>query len=295
VTDNSGAIIPGVSVQVTNTATGVAARVQTNGEGNYLVPFLAPGPYQVTLEMPGCKTFQRDKLELRVADRLEVNITMEVGSVSENVTVTAESPLLETTSASTGFVIDVKRVAEIPLPHGVPFFLMQLSPGANFAGGALNNDRPYDSWSASYAINGSRANRSEISIDGAPASSTNFSRDIIASWVPPADAVAEFKVQTATFDASIGNTEGGAVNVSLKSGTNTLHGTAQLVKLRPELSANTFFGNRNRQPRADFSYGRWGATAGGPVRLPRLYEGRNRTSSSMATKRSTKPAPAGQL
>jgi len=279
VTDSSAAVVPGVSVVITSKSTGVATSVQTNEQGNYLAPYLIPGLYQVTAERSGFKRFLREAIELRVSDRLEVNITLEVGQPTEQITVVAETPLLETASASMGQVIDARRVADLPLPHGNPYHLIQLAPGANFAAPHQRNDRPYEPTNiVGYAIDGAKANRSEVMLDGVPNTSTSETAgEVIASYVPPADAVAEFKVQTAAFDSSIGQTEGGVVNISLKSGTNDFHGTAYYVKMAPEMTANTFFGNRSGTPRGNFRYNRWGTMASGPVVLPKLYNGRSRT------------------
>jgi hypothetical protein len=279
VMDTSGAVVPGVSVAITNRSTGVAASVQTNDQGLYAASYLIPGTYQVTAEHSGFKRFLRQEIEVRVGDRLELNITLELGSATEQITVVEETPLLETASASMGQVVDARRVADLPLPHGNPFHLIQLAPGANFAAPHQRNDRPFEPTNiVGYAIDGARANRNEVTLDGVPNTSTSETAgEVIASFVPPADAVAEFKVQTATFDAAVGQTEGGVVNISLKSGKNAFHGTAYYVKMAPEMTANTFFGNRAGSARGDFTYNRWGTMAGGPVILPKLYRGRSRT------------------
>ena len=122
-------------------------------------------------------------------------------------------------------------------------------------------------------MDGTRGNRSDLTIDGVPSTATANAGEVIASYVPPADIVQEFKVQTATFDASFGNTEGGVTNLSIKSGTNRFSGTAYFVKTPAKLFANDFFANANNIPLPDFSYNRYGGTAGGPVVLPG-YDGR---------------------
>ncbi len=277
VTDSSGAVIPGASVKITNQSTGVTTSLVTNDQGNYQAPYLIPGKYRVLAEMAGFKRFLREGVELRVSDRLELDIALNVGEVTETVTVVGDSPLLETATASLGQVVDSRRVAELPLPHGNPYHLIQLAPGVGFAR-SLTLDRPFEpTHIVGYAMDGVRSNRSEVTLDGVPNTSTADAREVISAYVPPTDVVAEFKVQTATFDASVGNTEGGAINVSLKSGANNFHGTAYLVKMDPSLTANLFFANRSAQPRGDFTYNRWGTMASGPVIFPKLYNGRNRT------------------
>lgn len=277
VTDSSGAVVPGATVRITNVATEVVAIAQSNEQGNYLAPFLIPGIYRLSSEMKGFKRVDRDRLELRVSDRLEVDIVLAPGEMSESVTVTAESPLLETTNASMGQVVDSRRVAELPIAHGNPFFLSQLAPGVAYVA-APTQDRPYDSYSTDFSMSGTRGWRSEVTVDGMPTGSTNYNAgQLIAGYTPPADVVAEFKVQTATFDASVGHTEGGSINVSQKAGTNTFHGTVLYAKMAPDLTASLYFANRAGQSKAPWSYDRWGTTSGGPVLLPKLYNGRNRT------------------
>lgn len=278
VIDSSGAVIPGATVRIENTATGTATNAVSNDQGSYQAPFLIPGPYRISVEKEGFKRYVRDGIELRVDDRLEIDLPLEVGGVAETVTITAEAPLLDTTNASLGQVVDARRVAELPLAHGVPFHLIKLAPGANFTISHTRFDQPYaPSHMAAYAMDGARSGRNEISLDGVPNTSTAGNNEVISSYVPPADVVAEFKVQTAPFDASVGQTEGGVVNVSLKSGTNALHGTAYYNKKHVSMDANSFFANRAGQPRGEFDYDRWGVSASGPVKLPKLYDGRNRT------------------
>ena len=125
---------------------------------------------------------------------------------------------------------------------------------------------------------GSPSNRNEFTLDGASNTFHDEARSTVGqAWTPMADVVSEFKVQTATFDASLGNTEGGVTNLSIKAGTNTLHGTANYTKMWPGLFANDFYANANKIPRPSFYYNRFGGTAGGPVWVPKLYNGKNKT------------------
>ena len=141
---------------------------------------------------------------------------------SEEVTVSAAAPLLETTTGSIGQVIDARRVAELPIPHGDPFSLIGLASGTSFMRSS-RLDRPFEpTHIVGYTMNGTRANRSDLTIDGIPSTATANAGEVTATYVPPQGLVQEFRVQTATFDASLGNTEGGVTNLVLKSGTNTL-------------------------------------------------------------------------
>jgi len=279
VVDPSGALIAGASVKITNTATGVSISLTTNEQGNYLAPYLIPSLYRIDVEHTGFKRVVRDGIELRVNDRLEINLALEVGEVTEQVTVVAETPLLETATASMGSVVDSRRVAELPIAHGLAFHLIKLTPGVNFTA-TPRHDQPWGGGHMTgYTIDGVRRGQSvDITLDGVPSTSTGDTNYAVeAAYVPPPDAVSEFKVQTASYDASVGHSPGGVVNISLKSGTNSFHGSAYYVKMDPALHANTFFGNRVGQLRPVFDYDRWGTVASGPVILPKLYNGRNRT------------------
>jgi hypothetical protein len=275
VRDSSGSVIPGATVSITNMAMNTTITVVTNELGFYQAPYLIPGTYQVSAELQGFKKSGRE-VELRIADRLEIDLSLAVGQTLESVTVTADTPLLDTTNASLGNVVDTRRIAQLPTPHGDPYALIGLAAGVTYTGsGRL--DRPFEpTHIVGYAMDGTRGNRSDLTIDGVPSTATANAGEVIASYVPPADLVQEFKVQTATFDASTGNTEGGVTNLIIKSGTNSLRGTVYVGKTPKNLFANDFFANANRIPLADFDYNRYGGTAGGPMVLPG-YDGRGKT------------------
>lgn len=277
VTDPTGGAIPNAPVEVLNKAMGTKINLATNSAGLYNATFLIPGAYRVTVELAGFKKSVRDDLEVRVNDRVQVDMQLQLGNTEQSVTVSGETPLLNTETASLGTVVDGRRVTDLPIPHGNPYFLIGLSAGVSFTRDP-RLDRPFEpTHIVGYTMDGTRANRSDITIDGAVATATANNGEVIASYVPPADIVAEFKVQTATFDASFGQTEGGVTNISLKSGTNNLHGTLYYSNQTPGLFANDFFGNANNIARPDFFYHRWGASTGGPVYIPKVYDGRNKT------------------
>jgi hypothetical protein len=201
--DASGSVIPGATVTISNKEMGTTVTVVTNEVGFYQVPYLIPGAYQVNAELQGFKKALRE-VEVRIADRLEIDLVLAVGLTVESVTVTADTPLLETTTASLGNVVDSRRIAQLPTPHGDPYALIGLASGVTYTGSA-RLDRPFEpTHIVGYSMDGTRGNRSDLTIDGVP--STANAGEVIASYVPPADIVQEFKVQTATFDASTGNT-----------------------------------------------------------------------------------------
>jgi Carboxypeptidase regulatory-like domain len=226
VTDPSGAVIAGSTVIVTNTAMGTKSALTTNAEGLYVAPLLSPGTYQIEVSAPGFKKAVRNGVEVRVADRLDINISMEIGASEQQVTVNSEVPLLNTESASLGTVVDAKRVADLPLSYGNPFLLIGLTAGVTF-NGSVRLDRPFEpTHIVNFSMGGTRGNLNDITIDGAPTTATANANEVTASYVPPTDIVQEFKAQTNTFDAAFGQTQGGVTNISIKSGTNDFHGSA---------------------------------------------------------------------
>ncbi len=276
VRDSSKAVVPGATVTMTSEAMGNPITTITNADGYFQAPYLIAGAYKITVELPGFKRYVREGVQVRIADRLELDIVLEVGGTVEEVTVSASTPLLETTNASLGNVVDARRIAELPTPHGDPYALIGLAAGVAYTG-SLRLDRPFEpTHIVGYAMDGTRGNRSDLTIDGVPSTATANANEVIASYVPPPDIVQEFKVQTATFDASMGNTEGGVTNLSIKSGTNSLKGSAYFVKTPPSLFSNDFFANALNEPLPDFTYNRYGGMAGGPVMLPG-YDGRRKT------------------
>ena len=185
--------------------------------------------------------------------------------MQESVSVTAEAPLLTTTDASLGLVVDQVRLASLPLIHGDPYKIMGLAPGVAHIN-SQRLDRPYEpTHIIGYAYDGTRSNRSDLLIDGSPSTATANANEVIATYVPISDMVQEFKVQTATFDAQYGNTEGGVTSISIKSGTNRFHGTGYYFAEPWQWAAKDFFGELRGDPMVHSSSNRPGFTLGGPV------------------------------
>jgi hypothetical protein len=272
VTDQSGGMLPGVTVTVTKKDTNVVGNTVTNGAGGYSFLYLTPGAYSVTAELPGFKKVVRDNVEVRLGDRLELDFKLEVGKLEQTITVSAETPLLETRTGSAGQVIDEKRIALMPLSDGNPFVLARLAPGVAYHGD-LKFSRPFDNGGTSDFTADGGPGRNEFTLDGSP----NMASGRRVAFVPPAGAVQQFKVETATYDAQQGHTAGATVNVTLKSGTNKIKGDAYYHYRDAKLSANDFFLERAGRPKAPMDYKRYGFTAGGPAWLGKLYDGRNRT------------------
>ena len=260
ITDSSNARMPGVTVVATNVETNVAQTTVTNSEGDYTVLYLNPGTYTVTAELSGFKKLARNNLQVRVGEKLGVDFTLEVGAMAETVQVSAEAPVLTTTSGSTGQTISEKTIAMMPLSDGNPFALARLAPGIAY-NGDLKFSRPFDNAGTSGIVTGGAPGGNEFSLDGSP----NMANGRRVAFVPPAGAVQEFKVETASFDAGSGHTAGATVNVTLKSGTNNLKGSAYTYYRSDKLAETDFFIKKNNAEKPELGYNRPGFTLGGPI------------------------------
>src|ERR1043165_2418795 len=277
VVDSNKAVVPGASVEIKDVARGTSTTLTTNDNGLFQASYLLPGTYQVVVEVTGFKKSIQDGVEVRINETTDLNIALEVGGAQETVTVTPDASALVATDANLGQTVDQKRIAELPLVHGDPYTLIGLSPGVTYTG-STRLDRPFEpTHITGYAMDGVRGIRSDLLIDGAPSTATANGNEVIASYVPPSDITQEFKVQTATFDAQFGNTEGGVTSIVIKSGTNLLHGSAYYFAEPGSWAANDFFGNARGTPRPETKSDRFGGYISGPVRIPWLYNGKNKT------------------
>ncbi len=278
VTDSSGAVIAGADVRATNVATGVAAAARTNDSGNYTIPYLLTGAYVIQAELAGFKRFVRDGIQVRVNDTVQVDIELQVGNVSEAIEVRAETPLLSSAESSLGQVVDERRVAELPSFGNSPISLVHLAPGV------VNSKDTRLSKAGSFSI----SKNSEFSTDGAGTYNNEFTLDGVSNtqgqgtsirvgFIPPQTAVAEFKVQTSSYDASVGHTVGALVNVSTKGGTNTLHGEVYWWLRNSAFDTANIFQNRAGQKLPVYQDNRYGLAGHGPVLIPKLYNGKNKT------------------
>ena len=275
VTDASGSLVPGAMLKLTNTGTGVEFTTPANAAGQYRFLFVNTGTYRLAAEHAGFKTVQRGGIELHVNQTATIDLTLELGALAETVTVTGNSQLLDMEKADRGVVISNKLVTDVPLNLRNPMMLLVQSAGAARATTGFNV-RPFsNSGISTWSFNGGQAKNNEFLMDGAP-NNAIFSGNTIA-FVPPVDAVEEFKVSTGAFDAQYGRTGGGVINLTIKSGTDVLHGSGYEFLKRTELNANTFSNNAKGAPRQGTTLDQYGLTLGGPVILPKIYDGRHRT------------------
>jgi hypothetical protein len=297
VTDASGAAVPKARVSASNVETGVAVPATVDAEGGYLIPFLVPGNYQLTVEADGFRNFTRGPLELRVNDRLRVDVRLEIGKATDQVTVDAEAPLVETASSNRGQVVDSAAVRGLPLNGNNPFTLMGLASGVQNTG-ALTFFRPFDNGTINdFSINGGRSSTNEFQMDGVSVTvmgGRSQSRSDLG-YVPPAEATQEFKIQTNTYDAQYGRTGGGIVSLSVKPGTNSYHGAVYENLRRTALEANQFSNNAAGKPRATHLVDQWGFEIDGPASLPKLYKAKDKTFFMFAFEHYRESQPQPQL
>ncbi len=276
ITDPSGAVVPDAAVKVANEETNVAVETKSNQGGNFNVPFLIPGRYKVSVSATGFRTTVQPGVVVQVNDRIELNLTLQIGTLTEAVVVTTESPQLQTASADLGQVVDRGFLDKLPVTGRTILSFADMAPGVlagvgtGWPGGTASNDQN------KIAVNGGNATDkgNDITVDGVPALAPRQSG--LAVGIPMADAVQEFKVATTMFDASLGRSNGGALAITTRSGTNEYHGTGYYFTERAGLDANSWTNNRVRIPRQPIDRYATGVTVGGPVRLPK-YDGHNRT------------------
>jgi hypothetical protein len=275
VIDPSGATIANAPVQARNIGTNEVSASLTDSQGTYSIPFLRPGNYTLSVEAPGFKKSVREGLILSVGQTLGINVTVDVGQLTEQVVVSAEASLLQTEKSDRGQVIDEQRVHELPLNARNPFMLSILSAGVNFNGNIIYQ-RPFDNGAiADWTISGGLDRQNEFLLDGAPNNAQAGGNNI--ALVPPVDSVQEFKIQTNSYDSQYGKSSGGSVNVLLKGGTNRLHGTAYEFARRNAWDANSFQNNAAGIPKVAHFLDQYGGSIGGPIFFPKLYNGKDKS------------------
>ncbi|HYU26964.1 MAG TPA: TonB-dependent receptor [Thermoanaerobaculia bacterium] len=272
--DASGALLPGVSVTVTNVGTNVPQTVVTDSKGLYQLPHLSPGTYTVDAKLEGFKPMVRKGLQVRIGDDLPIDFKMELGGVSETISVTAATPVLDTTP-NTGQVIESKQIEQLPLGDGTAYMLTRLAPGLSDSSD-LHFSRPGDNGNlAGITANGALGGN-EFTLDGAPnrvsPNNTNPGNNSgVVGFSPPADSISEFKVQTNSFDAQSGHTAGATVNLALKSGTNSILGSVSAFNRNASRSATPLLTQRAGGEKPDRQYDRFTGMLSGPFFRDRTF------------------------
>ena len=286
VTDFTGAVAPRAKVRAVNIETGVATVAVSNEQGSYEILYLNPGLYRVEAELEGFKRWTNPSVEVRTGERLRIDVRLEIGSVTDSIEVRDETPVLESVVSNVGQVITSRQTSELPLRGGSLAWLYTMAPGVVLpnlpAGGPWNIDQ-----ASLGRVEGGGLGSFDFNLDGV----SNNAYGGRTAIVPPQDMVQELRIETNSFDASVGHSTGGSVNITLKSGTNQLHGTLGVWLAKGPLVTRNFFVNKfifdpttgpvtPEKIKANTPVDNWwrgSAAVGGPVVLPRIYNGRNRT------------------
>lgn len=272
VTDPSGAAIPNAKVIATETNTAAKSEATTGAEGEYVLPFLAPGPYQLTVESGGFKKYTQSGITIGTNVRVSQDVVLQIGSQGESVTVTADVALLSTASASVGQVITSSQIENMPMNGRTALTLAQLAYGVTPSSDPRFT-RPFDNGGpAGFSMGGGQSQSNELLLDGAP----DMTRNRRVAYNPPVDAVAEVKVEAFQPDAAYGNTSGGTVNVVMKGGTNEFHGSLYEFNQVSALKSTPFFTNAASQLKPVTRFNQYGGSIGGPVWIPKLVNGKNK-------------------
>ncbi len=279
VTDAQGGAVAGAQVEVKNLDTGVLYPGVTNESGLYAVPLLPPGNYSITVTHAGFERAEEPRVELRANDRRAADFQLKIGTVTQEMVVTAQAPQLDTESASHEQIVSEQLVANTPIEGRNSFLLSTLTTGVYFAGtDAVNSIRPFDNGGMdAMQINGGLGFRNNFTLNGLPdTNSEGNGNPGQLTFVPPPDAVKEVNVESSAFDAQIGHTGGGNINVDFKNGTNQFHGSVYDYERNTIFNANRWENNALGQPRSAYHWHEPGIEAEGPLYLPKVFDLRNK-------------------
>jgi len=276
VTDPSGAAVPGAQIQVVNIETNSKLDFSTNEVGNYFAPNLPVGSYRMIVQKEGFRTLDREPILVRAQSSLRVDFSFQVGAASETVNVSAEAPLLDVSATSAPNNLTARYIDDLPLLNfaekGNITDNLRFLPGNTSSNGSLNSNEPAESWSG--RVNSALQGATEVFIDGAPSSEWGTRRGAILENGPTVEAVQEYTVVANAFNAEYGGFGSWFTTVTMKSGTNAVHGQVNDYFGNDDLNARNFF-QGPVQPKLRLNEG--GFQVGGPVYIPKIYDGRNKT------------------
>ena len=279
VTDPAGAATSGTRIVITDEATSATRTTVTNDQGEYVFTAVTPATYSVSAEAPNFKRIERKGVAVPTQTAVTADLQLELGKVSEQVNVTADAPLLETGAASTGQAIDSQKITDLPILGRNSFFTAKLAQTVVFVANPKMGRMQDQNANSQVSIAGGPVRTNNVLVDGISITDSNNR----AVFVPSPEAVQEVKLQASTYDAEVARTGGGTFNSLLRSGSNELHATAVGHIRQTDWLANNFFSNRAGLPVANQPFRDWAGSLGGPVVIPKLYDGHNRTFFFVAT------------
>jgi hypothetical protein len=278
VKDSSGAVVASANITLTNDGTGISIRTDSTSTGTYFFGGLHPGSYTLEAQSTGFRNYIVHGLDVHVQQVLTLDIPLAAGSVQQQVTVTAAAPLLQAENAAVGQTITTQTVNDLPLATRDWGSLAQLSAGVTTAPAGQPTPDSGSTASAYFSVDGGNVWQNDFRLDGINDNIEFYGGNYTgtnAAIVPPPDAVEEFRVQSGDFNAEFGHSTGGVVNAAVKAGTNSLHGDLWEYLRNDAFNANYFFNSGHPVP--EYRQNLFGGTVGGPVLIPHIYQGRNRT------------------
>jgi hypothetical protein len=275
VTDPSTAAVPDVKIQVKNLDTNTIYKTVSGPDGFYTVPFLTPGPYEITAEASGFKRYVQTGIKVETVEQVSVNVALQIGATSQSVEVHADAALIETATASAGQVITTEEAENLPINGRNPMGLARTAYGViPKEKHSITEVRPFDnSGAGDFSLGGANSNSNEYLLNGVP-NMVDGSRTV--AYSPLMDAVNEVRIDVFQTDAAYGDTLGGTVNITTKSGTNNLHGSLNYFNETSALAANPWFSNAAGLTQPVTRQNDYGLTIGGPIVIPKIIHGRNR-------------------
>lgn len=271
--DPAGAVVPGAKVSLVDEATNLTQTATSKSDGEYVFTEVVPATYRIVIEAAGFKKLEREHVIIVTQSKVNLDLALEIGAVTQTVQVTAAVPLIETGNASMGQVLNTQQVADLPDFGRNLFTFAKVTENVVAAGHATSSGMQTQSAVALTSVAGGMLWQNSYIVDGINITSWFGEVDMI----PSLEAVEEMKLQVNTYDAEMGREGGGVYNTTLKSGTNDLHGTAYGHIRRTDWDANLFFNNASHTPLSPIPDNTLAFSLGGPVYIPHLYNGKNRT------------------
>jgi hypothetical protein len=292
VTDPQGAAIEGAKVVARNVERNIPYEAVTNSAGRYVTQFLLPGQYVLTVEKAGFRKYQREGLNLLSADKLDIDVPLELGATAEAISVTGEAPLLQTETATRQAVFENRIIENVPSGGRNIYALMYDQPGVVKTSTYWGSMELYASGNVNgVSISGGRQGENETVLDGV----TNTRSDRGVTFVPSINGTQEFTVQTNSYDAQFGRVGGGVTMINVKSGTNSLHGQLFEYFKNEKIRANDWVANKEGQPKSPFKNNTFGFEVDGPVYIPKVFDGRNKVFFMLSLEALREHSQGGQL
>jgi len=277
VRDPSGAAVSGAAIMLRNDLTGISSNAKSTSAGTYTFNGMNPGTYTITTSLAGFETRVVHGVEVHVQQTAAIDISLATGNVQQQVTVTAASPLLQAEDASVGQTIGHQTINDLPLETRNWGSLGQLAAGVATAPIGQNGGTPENAF---YSVNGVQLYQNDFRLNGINNNIEFFGGSSVgtdATITPPPDAIQEFKLQSGDYNAEFGHSTGGVINAVIRSGTNELHGNLWEYIRNDAFNSNDYFSKQQGKPKAEYRQNQFGGTVGGPVIIPKLYDGRNKT------------------